>query len=95
MGGVTVPDDKEELRTYDLKVWRAAEKMEGAMMKELESLGVPFFGLEEGLLLNDTKGVPKPKTKAAAGDRTRRISRSELKTLQMRMIQHLEDLYKD
>jgi len=72
--------DEQELQVFDRKVHRAAVQMERAMMGELGSLGVPFFGGEWEVGKEGKKGGP---------------TKDELRELRLRMIQHLEDLYKD
>jgi len=97
------PTDIQELQLYDRKVHRAAVQMGKAMTADLETLGVPFFGIEPGLVYDDDN------TDSAAGiswkqmqkndvvkpDRKGMVGKGELRLLQRRMISHLEDMYKD
>jgi len=106
-GGGMAGDDKtdiQELQLYDRKVHRAAVQMSKAMTADLETLGVPFFGIEPGLIFDDDagedgcvgiswKGIQKED--AAKPNRRGEIGKNELRTLQRRMISHLEDMYKD
>lgn len=90
LGGITDrsseagSDDAAELRAYDKKVHRAATQMEKAMLADLVAMGVPFFGTEERLVVEDDLGEASEKGT---------ITKKQLKELQMKMIQHLEDLY--
>jgi len=72
--------DEQELAVFDRKVHRAAVQMERAMMGELGALGVPFFGGDWEEEKEGKKGRP---------------GKEELRVLRLRMIQHLEDMYKD
>lgn len=96
--------DMQELQLYDRKVHRAAVQMSKAMTTDLETLGVPFFGIEPGLVIEDDAGEDgsggiswkrMQKEDAAKPDRKGKIAKSELRALQRRMISHLEDMYKD
>jgi len=96
--------DMQELQLYDRKVHRAAMQMSKAMTADLETLDVPFFGIEPGLVFNDDGEDDGPETiswkrirkgDAAKPDRKGKIGKSELRVLQKRMINHLEDMYKD
>jgi hypothetical protein len=92
LGGMTdrsseaAVDDAAELRAYDKKVHRAATQMEKAMVADLVSMGVPFFKIEERLILEDDLGEASEKG---------RITSKQLKVLQMRILQHLEDMYSE
>lgn len=95
--------DLQELQLYDRKVHRAAVQMSRAMSADLETLGVPFFGIEPGLVVDDAdddgpgarKRKQLQKDDVVEQDRRGKISKSELRLLQRRMIRHLEDMYKD
>lgn len=98
--------DAQELEMYDRKVHRAAVQMSKAMTADLEALGVPFFRIEPGLVVEDdeqgnessalkSNGKRLQKDDVETPDRKGKIARSELRVLQRRMIKHLEDMYKD
>jgi hypothetical protein len=59
---------------------------------ELKRLGVPFFGVSPSLIianeLQQTSAARDPLSKAL-------ITQEELMALQRKMIQYLEDMYKD
>ncbi len=91
-------DDAEELRQYDLKVHRAATKMEEAVAADLAILGIPFFGIKPELL-STIDNVPKSSTATSTADEVqqqpKQLSKSELVALKRKIIQHLEDMYKE
>ena len=65
-----------------------------AINTELRNLGIPFFGINQDLIIQDKTG------KVAESENTEnkprcKISEEELQTLQNRMIEFLEDLCKD
>ena len=88
-------DNEAELATFDGKIYDAQQEMEVAMIAELKGLGVPFFGTDQSLIVADeAKDAANP----ALGNRpkwSQTISETELLELRRRMVQHLEDLYKD
>lgn len=82
-------DPAEELKTFDMKVYRAQFQMVREMSAKLKSFGVPFF-------LTRTELVRKPGDKP--GDpaaEEKKIDEAELVELQRRMIAILEDLCND
>lgn len=50
-------EGQKELLMYDRKVLRASKEMASATEKELESLGVPFFGKDVEKIMVSTKKV--------------------------------------
>lgn len=92
LGGMTdrsseaAVDNAAELRAYDKKVHRAATQMEKAMLADFVTMGVPFFGTEERLVVDDDLGEASEKGT---------ITKKQLKVLQMKMIQHLDDMYNE
>lgn len=83
----------EQLKAYDRKVHKAQTEMFNAMSGQLKGLGVPFFGVKPELI---AKGDEAAVTVSgpASGSKTR-ITEAELQKLQRRMIEYLEDMYKD
>jgi hypothetical protein len=77
---------------FDLKVYTASQKMSEYHSAELKRLGVPFFGVNpKFIIMNEIQQVAAtrdPLSQAA-------ITEAELIDLQRKMIQYLEDLYKD
>lgn len=87
VGGLVVhssEDPAEELKTFDMKVYRAQVQMVKEMSAKLKGFGVPFFGTRSEL-------VRKRGGEPADGD-GKKINEMELVELQRRMIALLEDL---
>jgi hypothetical protein len=80
--GPTPADDADELATYDRKVYQAVIQMERSMKGDLKGMGIPFFCTEPGLV------VESGDEKQEDGS----VSSEELRLLQLRMIEMLEDL---
>ncbi|KAF4306839.1 hypothetical protein GTA08_BOTSDO05999 [Botryosphaeria dothidea] len=84
--------NKEQLKAYDRKVHRAQSEMFYVMSGQLKSLGVPFFGVKPGLVASAEEAA------AGAGsgaDSKAKVTPDELLKLQKKMIEYLEDMYKD
>ena len=75
---------------YDKKVYQASKAMVKAVSCQLKELGVPFFGTRLELVDDAKSGSPPSSTDTAA----RKIPDTELLSLQRRMLQFLEDMYK-
>lgn len=92
----TSPEEMaEELKTFDMKVYKAQTQMVREMTVKLRSLGVPFFGTRSEL-------VRVPGREGAGGggpvdsnDGKGMIDEAELVTLQRKMLGILEDLCSD
>ena len=88
----TAADNDQELAAFDRKVYDAQQEMENVMIAELKGLGVPFFGTDRSLVVTD--GLEE----IAAGNRPKwspLVTEMQLLDLRRRMVQHLEDMYKD
>jgi hypothetical protein len=83
----------KELKTFDMKVYRAQMQMVKEMNSRLKSLGVPFFGTKTELVRIAGK------EKMSGFDRTKDekgvIDEVELVKLQRKMLVILEDLCSD
>ncbi|KAL0264164.1 hypothetical protein SLS55_000110 [Diplodia seriata] len=79
----------EQLKAYDRKVHKAQTEMFNAMSGQLKSLGVPFFGVKPELITKGDEG-----SGPASGPKTK-VTEIELQKLQRKMIEYLEDMYKD
>lgn len=87
VGGIVVQnleDPAEELRTFDMKVYRAQVQMVKEMSAKLKGFGVPFFGTRSELV--------RKKGGMSAEEDGKKIDETELVELQRRMIALLEDL---
>lgn len=86
------PDPDTELAQFDKKVHRAQATMVRAMGHDLMTLGVPFFGTDNALVMDDTTATNS--AEGIASD-TKLISKTELLQLQRKMVVYLEDMYND
>lgn len=77
--------EKTELEVYDRKVYGELMKMTAEYDKQLRAMGIPFYAIKHDLVILE-QGPEKATTKG-------RIDRGELRELQRRMLQHLEDLF--
>lgn len=94
LGGLAVPiakvdeaADRNELETFDRKVYKSLVQMSADFDSQLRRLGVPFYAIKHDLILlgNESGEVP---TKG-------KLDKGELRDLQKRMLQYLEDLLMD
>lgn len=69
--------------------------METAMIAELKSLGVPFFGTDPGLIVPDGTEEAIDHASGSLPKWSPKISEMQLTALRRRMVQYLEDSYKD
>lgn len=84
----------EQLKAYDLKVHRAQREMFVAMSAQLKGLGVPFFGVKAELIA-PADGQMSAMNLGAGAVSKAKITEDELLKLQRKMLQYLEDMYKD
>lgn len=88
-------DKADELAKFDLKIHTAQKTMQNLMSGELKALGVPFFGTDRSLI-TENNGCMGSRT--VEGQRPRwspMITEAQLLHLRRRMVEHLEDLYRD
>ncbi|OAL39398.1 hypothetical protein AYO20_01268 [Fonsecaea nubica] len=81
--------DQAELDAYDRKVYAGLLAMTADFDRQLRSLGVPFYAIKHDLVILED-GPEKQ-----AGANKGKIDRGELRELQKRMCQTLEDLFGD
>lgn len=79
--------ERMELEAYDKKVYGELLKMTAAHDKQLRAMGIPFYAIKHDLVILE-EGVEMP-------NKAGRIDRGELRVLQRRVLQHLEDLFLD
>ena len=84
-----------ELAEFDQKIYSAQKAMETAMTAELKSLGVPFFGTKEHLVVPDDCDMSKHQTPEDHPKYSTIVTESQLLDLKRKMVKHLEDLYRD
>lgn len=92
--GTPETNAEAELADFDQKIYAAQKMMDVAMSAELKSLGVPFFGTEESLVVPDEYDEPKEQPPERYAKFSRLVTESELLGLKRKMIGHLEDLYR-
>ena len=90
----TQDEKQDELAEFDRKIYTAQVSMENAMTSELKGLGVPFFGTRSELIAPDSNHADHSAPDSIATTLSV-IAESELLALRRRMVQHLEDLYRD
>lgn len=93
--GTSNVDTAAELAEFDQKIYAAQQSMEAAMTAELKALGVPFFGTHEGLVMADGYDPSEWQLQENQAKHCGLVAEPELLVLRRRMIQHLEDLYRD
>ncbi|KIW32840.1 uncharacterized protein PV07_04356 [Cladophialophora immunda] len=81
--------DQAELDAYDKKVYAGLLAMAADFDRQLRSLGVPFYAIKHDLVILED-GPEK-----RAGVNKGKIDKGELRELQKRMCQTLEDLFGD
>jgi len=95
-GGRPGPESAaEELKTFDMKVYRAQHQMVKEFSVKLRNMGVPFFGTRSDLIRKaDSDPVPgsKPKDLQAS---MKSITEKELVELQRKMLGLLEEMCRD
>lgn len=91
----TAVDPESELAAFDCKIYTAQEDMEAAMSAELKALGVPFFGTDQKLIISDEKDLSEVQVPDNHPKWSPLVTESQLLTLRRRMVQHLEDLYRE
>lgn len=95
-GGATAEIDRDaELAEFDRKVYAAQQAMETAMTAEMKKLGVPFFGTDRSLVVEDGQdlsNLPVPADHPKIGPL---VTEAQLLEMRRKMVAHLEDLYRD
>ena len=95
LGGATVPvaahdpkADQAELDAYDKKVYRRLMDMTADFDRQLRGLQVPFFAIKHDLVILDDGRQTESEAKG-------KIDKGELRELQKKMTETLEDLLGD
>ncbi|WEW59056.1 hypothetical protein PRK78_004524 [Emydomyces testavorans] len=96
---MTAPeDDAAEIQAYDRKVYKATSDMSRALDVELRGLGIPFFAIKHDLVCHQSV-IEKNKADTGSSSKTMGknnvLSTDELRLLQQRMFDLLEDLCKE
>ena len=94
MGGIAAStmapnlgEEEAELRGCDLKIHKAMTKLAMDIDRELRSTGVPFYAIKHELVILEER--------KDGGVQLGKIGKGELKELQKRMLQLLEELFED
>ncbi|KXT00192.1 hypothetical protein AC578_7022 [Pseudocercospora eumusae] len=88
-------DKERELAEFDQKLYSAQVAMESAMILELKGLGVPFFGTDTSLVVSNDRDPSKEPNPQNTPKWSPLVTEDQLMALRRKMVQHLEDLYKD
>ncbi|MCJ1438595.1 hypothetical protein MMC27_007985 [Xylographa pallens] len=92
ISGPTPAEDAAELLRYDKKVHRACVDMVNATRAELQSMGVPSFGIRHELVLRDDDTDNAMIDEVSTTDRKRKLRSEEVLELQKKVLALLEDL---
>ncbi|KAI9660880.1 MAG: hypothetical protein M1821_009207 [Bathelium mastoideum] len=102
---VVTPEELEaELKTFDAKIYKAQCDMANVMSAELKALGVPFFKTKVSLVVKSSREVSDganfhgSKITPMSSElhlEPGQIEEAELIKLQQRMLEYLEDMYKE
>lgn len=85
---VNVQDDEAELQKCDKKIYAAMMQMASEIDRELRAMGVPFYAIKHHLVIVEADGKDRA---GVLG----RLDKGELRELQKRMLQLLEELFKE
>ncbi|PYI10550.1 hypothetical protein BO78DRAFT_393972 [Aspergillus sclerotiicarbonarius CBS 121057] len=96
----TAEEDLAELTNYDAKVYKASKQMSEAMGAELRTLRIPFFTIKKTLVSESTTKSPEVARQPSGnhydpGKQRLLLSHEELSTLQLRMLELLQDLCRE
>lgn len=91
----TAEELQGELFVYDKKIHAAQSEMTRSMTLELKQLGVPFFGTQTNLVTKEAFSAHEDGPIVQRPKWSPTISSTEHADLQRRMLQYLEDMYKD
>lgn len=87
--------ESAELAAFDGKVYAAQQDMEVGMTAQLKALGVPFFGTNEKLVLEDDHDNSELQLPVSHSKHSPPVTETQLLELRRKMVGHLEDLYRD
>ena len=90
-----VVDPEAELANYDRKIYAAQLDMEASMTAELKGMGVPFFGTDPSLFVENQAESFQREMPSDRPKWSQVVTEAQLLDLRKRMIGHLEDLYRD
>ncbi len=85
-----IEKNAQELRDYDRKVYAGLVAMTADFDRQLKALNVPFYAIRHDLVV-----LEEGKEKVGPSVKVGRIDRGELRELQRRVLELLEDLFGD
>ena len=80
--------NQAELDAYDAKVYKSLLSMNADFDRQLRAMSIPFFAIKHELVILEAGRERSDVTRG-------RLDKGELRELQKRMLQHLEDLFGD
>ncbi|KAH8808544.1 hypothetical protein F5884DRAFT_792569 [Xylogone sp. PMI_703] len=92
--GVSSTDPEElakELKTFDMKVWKAQDQMVEEMTARMKAMGIPFFGTKPELVRKKDKEGVKANSDGPGGV----IDETQLLELQRKVLTLLEEMCQD
>ncbi|MCJ1320559.1 hypothetical protein MMC15_005899 [Xylographa vitiligo] len=92
ISGPTPAEDSAELLRYDKKVHRACVDMVNATRAELQSIGIPSFGIRHELIMRDDERDDEMNVEISTTDRKRKLRSGGVLELQKKVLALLEDL---
>ncbi|MCJ1398918.1 hypothetical protein MMC11_002119 [Xylographa trunciseda] len=92
ISGPTPAEDAAELTRYDKKVYRACVDMVNATKAELQSMGIPSFGIRHEWVLRDDETDAEIQDEVHGNDGRRKLRAEEVLALQKKILALLEDL---
>lgn len=88
-------DKEAELAEFDRKVYATQQVMETDMTAEMKRLGVPFFGTDPSLIVEDDQDVSGEALPDGHPKFSPLVTETQLLQMRRKMVAHLEDLYRD
>lgn len=88
-------DQEAELAEFDRKIYAAQQAMDAGMTAEMKRLGVPFFGTNASLVVEDGRDISKEPLPDDHPKFSPLVTETQLLQLRRKMVAHLEDLYRD
>jgi hypothetical protein len=88
-------DKAAELADFDRKVYAAQQAMEAGMTTEMKRLGVPFFGTDSSLIVEDGRDLSQEPLPDGRPRFSAPVTETQLLQMRRKMVAHLEDLYRD
>lgn len=88
-------DSEAELAEFDRKIYAAQQAMDASMTAEMKRLGVPFFGTDACLVVEDGRDLSREPLPNGHPKFSPLVTETQLLQMRRKMVAHLEDLYRD